>query len=70
MAYAPGLTGVDIAFIDPPYTFTNWDGLLHFLRAGLVVAESDREVDAVEGWQVLRTKRYGRTVITMLERLP
>jgi 16S rRNA (guanine966-N2)-methyltransferase len=70
MAYAPGLTGVDIAFIDPPYSFTNWAELLHVLRAGFVVAESDREVDAPNGWVALRSKRYGRTIITMLERLP
>ena len=70
ITYAPGMTPVDIAFADPPYTFTNWDGLLLFLRAGLVVAESDREVAAIEGWEPVRAKRYGRTVITMLERLP
>jgi 16S rRNA (guanine966-N2)-methyltransferase len=70
MAYAPGITGVDIAFIDPPYSFTNWPALLHVLRAGLVIAESDHEVDAPHGWTALRSKRYGRTVITTLERLP
>ena len=70
IAYAPGMTTVDVAFADPPYTFTNWDGLLLFLRAGLVVAESDREVAAILGWELVRTKRYGRTVITVLERLP
>ena len=70
IAYAPGIAEVDIALVDPPYTFTNWDGLLLFLRAGLVVAESERAVEPTEGWEVVRTKRYGRTVITMLERLP
>ncbi len=70
MAYIPGISGVDIAFIDPPYSFTNWPALLQFLNAGLIVAESDHEVAADDGWVTLRSKRYGRTVITTLERLP
>ena len=70
MAYASAITGVDIAFADPPYSFTNWDGLLSVLHAGLVITESDAEVAAPDDYSVLRSKRYGRTVITMLERLP
>jgi len=70
LAYAPGITGVDIALIDPPYTFTHWADLLGVLRADLAVAESGKEVDAPEGWAQLKVRRHGRTVITMLERLP
>ena len=70
LAFAPGITGVDIALVDPPYTFTHWPELLGVLRAGLVVAESGREVEAPEGWIQLKVRRHGRTVITMLERLP
>ena len=70
LAYAPGITSVDIALIDPPYTFTHWPELLTVLRAGLVVAESAAEVAPPDGWEQLKVKRHGRTVITMLERLP
>ena len=70
LAFAPGISGVDIALVDPPYTFTHWAELLGVLRAGLVVAESAREVEAPEGWEQLKTRRHGRTVFTMLERLP
>jgi len=35
-----------------------------------VVAESDHEIEPEAGWVTLRSKRYGRTVITTLERLP
>lgn len=70
LAYAPGITGVDIALIDPPYTFTNWGDLLKVLRADLVIAESGREVGQIEGWIQRRVKRHGRTVVTTLERLP
>jgi len=70
LAYAPGLTGVDIALIDPPYTFRHWAELLGVLRAGFVVAESGHEVEAPPGWEQLKVRHHGRTVITMLERLP
>lgn len=70
ISYAPGITTVDIALIDPPYTFSNWADLLGMLQAGLVVAESGREVDAPPGWQQLKVRRHGRTVVTTLERLP
>jgi 16S rRNA (guanine966-N2)-methyltransferase len=70
LAYAPGITAVDIALIDPPYTFDHWAELLSTLRAGLVVAESGQEVSAPDGWEQLKSKRHGRTVVTMLERLP
>ena len=70
IAYAPGITGVDIAFADPPYSFAGWPDLLGVLKAGLVIAESDHEVEVASGWVALRSKRYGRTVITTLERLP
>lgn len=70
LAYAPGITAVDIALVDPPYTFANWSNLLEVLRAGLVIAESGRAVDAPDGWVQRRVKRHGRTVVTTLERLP
>jgi len=70
ISYAPGITTVDIALIDPPYTFSNWADLLGMLQAGLVVAESGREVEAPPGWQQLKVRRHGRTVVTTLERLP
>lgn len=59
---------VDTAFADPPYAFAGWDDLLAGLDAGLVVAESDRELAAPEGWEVLKVKRYGTTVVTLMSR--
>jgi 16S rRNA (guanine966-N2)-methyltransferase len=70
LAVAATLTDIDLALIDPPYTFDQWPELLAVLPAGLVVAESGREIDAPEGWAQLRTRRHGRTVVTTLERLP
>lgn len=58
---------VDLAFVDPPYAFTGWPELFARLDAGLVVAESDREMDPGDGWKVLKSKHYGGTVVTMAE---
>lgn len=57
--------GFDIAFVDPPYAFDRWGELFGLLRARLVVAESDRVIDPGEGWEVLKTRRYGSTVVTL-----
>jgi 16S rRNA (guanine966-N2)-methyltransferase len=58
------LPAVDLAFADPPYAFDAWDSLLTRVDAGLLVIESDREVDPGDAWRVLKTKRYGTTVVT------
>lgn len=62
---APSLAAHDVAFADPPYAFTRWPALLAGVRAGLAVLESDREIDVGEAWEVLRSKRYGSTVVTV-----
>ena len=57
---------VDVAFIDPPYTWDGWSGLLEKVPATLVVCEARHAVEAPEGWEVVRSDRYGTTVITLL----
>ena len=69
MAWVPAMRGVDIAFIDPPYAFDAWGTLLPLVDVGTVVAEADDPVEAPEGWSVMRAKRYGRTWVSILERL-
>ena len=69
MAWVPAMRGVDIAFVDPPYAFDAWPALLALLDVGMVVAEADDPVEAPEGWDAVRAKRYGRTWVTVLERL-
>jgi 16S rRNA (guanine966-N2)-methyltransferase len=70
---AMGLCGTlgafDLALVDPPYSFDQWAGLLELLDAADVIAESDREVSGGPGWETVRSRRYGRTVITWLHRL-
>ena len=67
LSWVRGAPPVDIALIDPPYTFDRWSELLDPLDAGVVVAESDREL-SLPGWHVRRAKRYGRTWVSTLER--
>jgi 16S rRNA (guanine966-N2)-methyltransferase len=59
----------DIAFCDPPYEFADWQQLQALLPAPLLVAESGGEVDPAEGWETLRSRRYGRTWVTTLQRV-
>ncbi len=58
----------DLALADPPYAFDRWDDLLAVVPADLVVAESDRALDATGSWTVLRRKAYGTTVVTIFRR--
>lgn len=67
---APDLPAFDVVFADPPYAFTGWHELLERLPARLAVLESDREIDPGSGWRVLRSKRYGSTVVTLTSPSP
>jgi 16S rRNA (guanine966-N2)-methyltransferase len=58
---------VDVALVDPPYAFDDWSSLLRLVPARLVVAESDRPVAPPAGSEVLRERRYGGTVVTMIQ---
>jgi 16S rRNA (guanine966-N2)-methyltransferase len=68
MAWVPAMRGVDLALIDPPYTFTAWDLLLANLHAEYALCEASREVPAPGGWWTVRARRYGRTWATLLGR--
>jgi 16S rRNA (guanine966-N2)-methyltransferase len=68
-AWIPALRGIDLALVDPPYEFDGWDRLLTSLQVPYVVAEAGREIEPPEGWIALRSRRYGRTWVTQLERV-
>jgi 16S rRNA (guanine966-N2)-methyltransferase len=65
LASAPS---AELALADPPYAFDGWVNVMAALEAMLLVAESDRPVDAEPGWEVVRDKRYGTTYVTFLRR--
>lgn len=59
----------DLALCDPPYDFVDWEGLLDRLSANLAVLESAAPLEPPEGWEVRTTKRYGGTVVTLVQPL-
>jgi len=60
----------DLALCDPPYGFEAWDEVLERLGAALAVLEADRQLPLGAGWETLKTKRYGGTVVTLARRFP
>ncbi|MHB1785836.1 MAG: RsmD family RNA methyltransferase [Acidimicrobiales bacterium] len=55
---------------DPPYAFDDWGTLLRRAESDLFLAESDRTIQAQPGWDVLVSRRYGTTVVTLLGSVP
>lgn len=60
---------VDLVLVDPPYAFDGWVDLLGRLApltddGAVIVIESDRSVLLPDGWEKMRERTYGGTVIT------
>ena len=64
--HASAVEPAGVAFIDPPYSFDEWDDLLRALRAELAVCEASHAIIPPPGWEVGRSDRYGTTVVTLL----
>ena len=60
--------GFDLALCDPPYDFDQWATLLDQLPAPLAVLESSQPVELSPPWEVVRQKRYGGTLVTVVRR--
>lgn len=58
---------LDLVLADPPYGPLDLASVLHGVVASRAIVENDRLMDAPEGWRVTKTKRYGTTLVTMLE---
>jgi 16S rRNA (guanine966-N2)-methyltransferase len=63
-------SGTDVVLVDPPYAFAGWVDLLEALLdvgvGGLAVLESGNELDLPPGWEDVRTRRYGSTVVQVV----
>jgi 16S rRNA (guanine966-N2)-methyltransferase len=59
----------DLAFVDPPYAFDAWPGILDRLPADLAVLEARRPVEPGPAWEVIRSSRYGDTAVTTVRRI-
>jgi 16S rRNA (guanine966-N2)-methyltransferase len=60
-------TDLDLLLADPPYGPLDLASVLHDVGAERVIIENDRHMEAPDGWLVTKTKRYGTTLVTMLE---
>lgn len=70
LAYSASAPTFDLVFADPPYRYTGWPQLLVVLaaRTGLLVAETAWDRSASQwapgpGWETVKVKRYGGTVV-------
>lgn len=59
---------LDLVLADPPYAFDGWDELLAALAPrlaedGIAALESDRAVPLPSGWEKVRERTYGGTVV-------
>ena len=57
---------VDLVLADPPYGFEGWGELLEAAGKALVVAETDTPLASFPNWEVVRSRSYGRAVVTIL----
>jgi 16S rRNA (guanine966-N2)-methyltransferase len=55
----------DVALVDPPYRYEGWEELVARLPAELAVLESGAEITAPGGWVVIKSRRYGGTIVTV-----
>jgi 16S rRNA (guanine966-N2)-methyltransferase len=63
----------DLVLIDPPYAADDelWSEVLNLVTnlaaGGVVVAESAREITVPAGWDTRKEKRYGGTLVSVLQ---
>jgi 16S rRNA (guanine966-N2)-methyltransferase len=57
----------DLILCDPPYAYDGWETLCNRLPGDLCVLESGAEIPPADGWEVLRSKRYGGTIVTVVQ---
>jgi 16S rRNA (guanine966-N2)-methyltransferase len=57
----------DLVLCDPPYDYDHeaWSGLVARLPADLAVLESGTPIPSVPGWGVVKSRRYGGTIVTV-----
>jgi 16S rRNA (guanine966-N2)-methyltransferase len=56
----------DLAFLDPPYGFAEWSGLLSRLSARTAVLESNVPVEVPATYVTYRTYRHGGTLFAVV----
>lgn len=59
----------EVALADPPYAYDKWPELMALLsrRVGLLVAETGNLWDPGPGWETVKVKKYGGTVVSIAQ---
>lgn len=77
LTYAAGARRFDLVLADPPYAFDRWADLLAVLhsRADLLVAETGfakgrSPWSPGDGWETVKVKKYGDTVVSIVKPIP
>jgi 16S rRNA (guanine966-N2)-methyltransferase len=62
----------DLVLADPPYAYAGWPDLLPLLRTvtGLLVVETGSPWDPGAGWETVKVKSYGGTVVSIAQPAP
>lgn len=60
---------VDLVLADPPYRFRGFGELGRAVDAELLVVEADRPVDLGPGWEMVKERTYGTTVVVYARRV-
>jgi len=55
----------DLVLCDPPYDYDGWPALVGRLPADLAVLESGQALTPTPGWEIVKSKRYGGTIVTV-----
>jgi 16S rRNA (guanine966-N2)-methyltransferase len=63
-----GAAPVDLVLCDPPYAFDRWPALIEALPSELAVLESKDALEVPTSWDVVKERRYGGTLVTVIHR--
>jgi 16S rRNA (guanine966-N2)-methyltransferase len=71
LRYCAGAPIVDVVLADPPYAFDSWSTLLGLLRGRteVLVAETGSGWDPAPGWETVKERKYGSTVVAVVQSL-
>jgi 16S rRNA (guanine966-N2)-methyltransferase len=71
LRYCAQAPRVDVVLADPPYAFGSWNELLALLRCQteVLVAETGSGWDPAPGWETVKERKYGSTVVSVIQSL-
>ena len=69
LRYVAEAPSFDVALADPPYAYDHWPELMRLLvrRVGLLVAETGSPWEPGPGWETVKVKKYGGTVVSIAQ---